>query len=52
MVVYAAMALTRSPWWWFAFMMFAAAIAAQFAMPRRLERRLAALAALSAPPRP
>jgi MFS family permease len=49
LVLEASLALTSSPWWWFAVAMFAAAVAAQFILPRRLERRIGIL---SAPPGP
>lgn len=44
-VGYAALALTTTPWWWAAFAMFAALLAGQFASRRRLDRRIAVLAA-------
>ena len=43
LALYAVMALTRSPWWWAAFAMFAAFLVGQLRSPHRVERRIAVL---------
>ena len=43
LVVYTVMALTRSPWWWLAFAMFAGLLALHLTSRRRVERRIGVL---------
>ena len=49
LVLYAVLAIGQNPWWWAAFAMFAAFFVGQVVLPRRLDRRAAAL---STPPQP